>query len=61
MGMLNKPPKKCPVCNGTGMKNSRSSAPAAPRPAAPAGGGSKPGPAAGEKCPSCSGKGSTPA
>lgn len=61
MGMLNKPAKKCPVCNGTGLKNARSNAPTPPR-AAP-GAAPKPaaaGPAA-EKCPKCAGKGTAPA
>lgn len=54
MGMLNKPGKKCPVCNGTGLKNARSNVPVAAKPAP--GAAPKPTPQA-EKCPKCAGKG----
>ncbi|GJQ28580.1 MAG: hypothetical protein HBSAPP03_04640 [Phycisphaerae bacterium] len=58
MGMLHKPGKKCPQCNGTGVKNARSNMPAPPRPAP--GAAPMPTPQA-EKCPKCAGKGVLPA
>lgn len=61
MGMLNKPAKKCPACNGTGLKNMRSNVPAGPRPAAPTGSAPAKPAAPGDKCPKCAGKGMAPA